>query len=171
MIDPGYVLTMARYNAWQNKQLMAAMAGMDEAALHAHRGAFFGSILATANHVLWGDAMWMARFQGMEPPSGGIEGSTTLHPTYAVWSAERFRMDGRILLWAEKIHALDLVGDLTWYSGFMKQHVTKPRGALIMHMFNHQTHHRGQIHAMLTAAGVKAPVSDLFFMPEAGPWL
>jgi uncharacterized damage-inducible protein DinB len=171
MINPGYVLTMARYNAWQNKQMMAAMAGMTEDALHADRGAFFGSILATANHILWADTMWMARFQGLEPPGGGIEGSTTLHPTYAVWSAERFRMDGRILLWAEKLHALDLVGDLSWYSGFMKSHVTRPKGALIMHMFNHQTHHRGQIHAMLTGAGVKAPVSDLFFMPEAGPWL
>jgi uncharacterized damage-inducible protein DinB len=110
MINPGYVLTMARYNAWQNKQMMAAMAGMTEEALRAERGAFFGSILATANHILWADTMWMARFQGMEPPGGGIEGSTTLHPTYAVWSAERFRMDGRILLWAEKIAALDLVG-------------------------------------------------------------
>lgn len=171
MINPGYVLTMARYNAWQNKQLMAAMEGMSDEALRADRGAFFGSILATANHLLWGDQMWMARFQGQEPPPGGIEGSTGLHPTRADWSAARFRMDGRILLWAEKLHALDLVGDLSWYSGFMKQDVTRPKGALIVHMFNHQTHHRGQIHAMLTAAGVTAPVSDLFFMPETGPWL
>ena len=171
MINPGYVLTMARYNAWQNKQLMAAMAGMTEDALRMERGAFFGSILATANHILWGDAMWMARFQGMEPPAVPIAESVALHPTRAAWSAERFRMDGRILLWAEKIHALDLVGDLTWYSGVMGRQVTKPKGALITHMFNHQTHHRGQIHAMLTAAGVKAPVSDLFFMPEDGPWL
>jgi uncharacterized damage-inducible protein DinB len=53
----------------------------------------------------------------------------------------------------------------------MGRQVTRPKGALIVHMFNHQTHHRGQIHAMLTAAGVTAPVSDLFFMPEDGPWL
>ena len=171
MINPGYVLTMARYNAWQNKQMMAAMEGLGDAALHEDRGAFFGSILATANHILWGDGMWMARFQGQEPPAVTMEGSTTLHPTFAAWSAARFRLDGRILLWAEKIHALDLVGDLTWYSGVMQRQVTKPRGGLIMHMFNHQTHHRGQIHALLTGAGVKAPVSDLFFMPEDGPWL
>jgi uncharacterized damage-inducible protein DinB len=80
-------------------------------------------------------------------------------------------MDGRILLWAEKMQALDLLGDLRWFSGVMGREVTRPKGALIMHMFNHQTHHRGQIHAMLTAAGVRAPVSDLFFMPEEGPWL
>jgi uncharacterized damage-inducible protein DinB len=171
MINPGYVLTMARYNAWQNKQMMAAMAGLTEDALRAERGAFFGSILATANHILWADTNWMARFQGIDAPAISLEGSTSLHPTYADWSAARFRMDGRILLWAEKLYALDLVGDLTWYAAFMQQQVTRPKGALIMHMFTHQTHHRGQIHAMLTAAGVTAPVSDLFFMPEDGPWL
>ena len=171
MINPGYVLTMARYNAWQNKQMMAAMAGMTEDALRAERGAFFGGILATANHILWGDGMWMARFQGMEPPPVSMAGSTSLHLTFAAWSAARFRMDGRILLWAEKMQALDLIGDLTWHSGVMGRQVTRPKGALIVHMFNHQTHHRGQIHAMLTAAGVAAPVSDLFFMPEDGPWL
>jgi uncharacterized damage-inducible protein DinB len=171
MINPGYVLTMARYNAWQNRQMKEAMETLSDDALRTDRGAFFGSIMATANHILWGDRMWMSRFQGQEPPKDGIEASTTITPTYAVWSAERFRMDGRILLWAEKLQALDLVGDLTWYSGFMKKDVTRPVGALVAHMFNHQTHHRGQIHAMLTAAGAKAPVSDLFFMPQDGPWL
>lgn len=171
MINPDYVLTMARYNAWQNKQLKAAMDTLSEDALRADRGAFFGSIMATANHILWADRMWMARLQGQTPPTEGMQDSTTITPTYAAWSAERFRMDGRILIWAEKLHAVDLVGDLQWYSGVMKQDVSRPIGMLITHMFNHQTHHRGQIHAMLTAQGAKAPVSDLFFMPQDGPWL
>lgn len=171
MINPAYVLTMARYNAWQNKQMKAAMDNLSEDALRAERGAFFGSIMATANHILWADRMWMARLQGQPPPVEGVRESTVVTPTYAVWSAERFRMDGRILLWAEKCTALDLVGDLSWYSGLMKQQVSRPVGLLVTHMFNHQTHHRGQIHAMLTDAGANAPVSDLFFMPEDGPWL
>ena len=171
MIAPGYVLTMARYNAWQNKQMKAAMEALPEEALRADRGAFFGSVMATANHLLWADGIWMARLQGKEPPSGGIGDSTTITPTYAAWSAARFRMDGRILLWAEKLHALDLLGDLTWVSGAAQQDMRRPVGMAITHMFNHQTHHRGQIHAMLTAQGVKAPVSDLVFMPADGPWL
>jgi len=171
MINPAYVLTMARYNAWQNKQLKAVMDTLSEDALRADRGAFFGSIMATANHILWADRMWMARFQGQPPPLDGMKDSTTITPTYAAWSAERFRMDGRILIWAEKLHAVDLIGDLHWYSGVMKQDVSRPIGMLITHMFNHQTHHRGQIHAMLTAQGANAPVSDLFFMPQDGPWL
>jgi len=171
VINPGYVLTMARYNAWQNKQMKDAMETMSDFALRQDRGAFFGSVLGTANHILWADMLWMARFQRQAPPAVPITDSPTLMPTYATWSAERFRMDGRILLWAEKLHALDLVGELTWYSGLLQRDETRPIGSLIMHMFNHQTHHRGQIHAMLTAAGASAPVSDLFFMPQDGPWL
>lgn len=171
MITPAYALTMARYNAWQNRQMAAAMDRLDEAALRQDRGAFFGGIMATANHILWADRMWMARLQGQPPPEGGIEASTAITPTRAVWSAERFRMDGRILLWAEAVTALDLTGDLTWHSMVAGRQVTRPKAELITHMFNHQTHHRGQIHAMLTAAGVSAPVSDLFFMPQEGPWL
>ncbi|MFU8865100.1 MAG: DinB family protein [Rhodobacterales bacterium] len=171
MINPAYVLTMARYNAWQNKQMKAAMEELSEDALRKERGAFFGSIMATANHILWADRMWMARLLGKTPPQEGMQQSTTLTPTYAVWSAERFRMDGRILLWAEKCTALDLVGELRWYSGVLGREASRPVGLVLTHMFNHQTHHRGQIHAMLTEAEAKAPVSDLIFMPEDGPWL
>jgi len=171
MISPAYVLTMARYNAWQNRQMKAAMEELGETALREDRGAFFGSIMATANHILWADRMWMARLLGKAPPQESMQESTTLTPTYAVWSAERFRMDGRILLWAEKCTALDLVGELHWYSGVLGRQTSRPVGLILTHMFNHQTHHRGQIHAMLTSAGASAPVSDLFFMPEDGPWL
>ena len=62
MIDPAYVVTMARYNAWQNAQLAETFDSMSLGALTENRGAFFGSILATASHLLWGDMMWMSRF-------------------------------------------------------------------------------------------------------------
>ncbi|SEQ83487.1 DinB family protein [Thalassovita taeanensis] len=171
MISVQYCLTMARYNAWQNKMMKAVLESMDDVALHADRGAFFGSIWATANHVLWADRMWMSRFEGKVPPTGGIAGSVTMTPTLPVWGAERFRTDAHVILWAEQLHALDLVGDLRWHSGALGRDVSKPVALCIAHMFNHQAHHRGQIHAMVTAAGHEAWVSDVFVMPEAGPWL
>jgi len=58
------------------------------------------------------------------------------------------------------------MGNLTWYSGAADREVTKPMALCVAHFFNHQTHHRGQLHAMLTADGMEAPVSDLFLMPE-----
>jgi uncharacterized damage-inducible protein DinB len=89
-----------------------------------------------------------------------------LHSTVGSWSADRFRMDGKIRFWADGLRAVDLKGDLHWYSGAAGRDITAPLASAIMHFFNHQTHHRGQIHAMLTAAGQSAPVSDLFLMPK-----
>ena len=59
-----------------------------------------------------------------------------------------------------------LAGDLTWYSGFMKADMTRPKAACVLQLFNHQTHHRGQVHAMLTAAGTKPEDTDIPFMPD-----
>ena len=166
MIAPDYCVTTARYNAWQNDQMHDAMAALDDGALRAERGAVFGSILATANHLLWADLMWMARLDGGTPPGGGIAESLEFQPTLATWRAERFRCDRRLILWAERLGAIDLTGDLSFDSAALGRNVTAPVGLCVMHMFNHQTHHRGQIHAMLTAAGATPPVSDLFLMPE-----
>lgn len=168
MISPEYCCTMAQYNAWQNRQTGAAMAKLSPDELSLDRGAFFGSILGTANHLLWGDTIWMSRFAGLPAPSVGIKESAKLHGTLAEWQAERFRMDGHIQVWAEGLGALDLTGELTWFSGAAQREISKPLATLVLHFFNHQTHHRGQIHAMLTAAGQNPGDTDLFLMPETG---
>jgi len=167
VIDAGYVRTMARYNAWQNRQLTEALQDVSDDVLRADRGGFFGSIMATLNHLLWGDTIWMSRFtQAVPKPEGGIPESVDFTPTFAVWSAERFRMDGAIRMWSDTVRSLDLRGQLSWYSGALQRDIQKPVELCVTHMFNHQTHHRGQVHAMMTAAGLPAPVSDLPFMPE-----
>lgn len=166
MISPEFVQTMARYNVWQNGQLQAALEQLSPAALTENRGAFFGSILGTANHILWGDGIWMTRFDGGPRLPGAIADSPMLFTSLADWSAERSRMDARITDWAAALHVPQLAGLHRWYSALLGRDVEKPLGLLVAHMFNHQTHHRGQIHAMLTAAGVAAPVSDMFLMPE-----
>ena len=157
---------MARYNAWQNEGLRRAIEALDMEVLQAGRGAFFGSIWGTANHLLWADQLWMSRFDGGPAPEGGIKESPGLCATPGIWEAERFRTDGRIRLWADALDAVDLVGDLTWYSGMLGRELTKPVALCVTHFFNHQTHHRGQLHAMLTAAGVNMPDTDLIVMPE-----
>ncbi|MEL7127356.1 MAG: DinB family protein [Pseudomonadota bacterium] len=167
MIDRGYVQSMARYNAWQNRQLTETLRDVDDATLRKDRGGFFGSIMGTLNHLLWGDTIWMSRFvPGVAKPTGGIDDSVDFTPTFAVWSAGRFRLDGAMLMWADTLGSLDLKGQLSWFSGALGRDVRKPLELCIAHMFNHQTHHRGQVHAMMTAAGLTAPVTDLFIMPE-----
>lgn len=157
---------MARYNAWQNDGLREMVGGMSNDALYEDRGAFFGSIMATLNHLLWGDTLWISRFDGGEGPQVDTKDHKEITPTPAAWAAERFRMDARITLWAQSVSAIDLVGDLTWYSGLLKRELSKPRSLCVMQLFNHQTHHRGQVHAMLTAAGMKPNDTDLPLMPE-----
>jgi len=167
VIEPWYVRQMARYNAWQHKQLYPILDDMGEAELRKEQGAFFGSIFGTLNHLLWGDTMWMSRFDpSVAKPDVSIKDSSAYLSTLGEWNAARFQMDGAITQWAQRIKALDLQSDLSFYSGVMGREVQKPLGLCVAHFFNHQTHHRGQVHAMLTAAGQKAPVSDLFLMPE-----
>ena len=166
MITAAYCRTMARYNAWQNDGLRAAFRELPLAVLEEEGDAFFGSIFGTANHLLWGDSMWMSRFDRSKGPIGGIPESPKLTPTLAVWGAERFQTDGRILLWAEQVKSLDLVGDLKWFSGALGQSISRPAAVCIIHMFNHQPHHRGQVHAMMTQAGLSPAATDIPFMPE-----
>ncbi len=164
MITPEYTKTMARYNAWQNKSLYGAADGLSEAEQQLDRGAFFGSIHSTLSHVLWGDTMWMSRFDGWELPSIEAPNGIEFGGSWAKMSAARQSADGRILHWAEQVSSGDLEGELCWFSGAVNREVCKPFALLITHFFNHQTHHRGQVHAMLTAAGAKPDDTDLPFM-------
>ena len=164
MITPEYCRTMARYNQWQNNSLLAAAQTLDEAALELERGAFFGSIRATLCHLLWADTIWMSRFDGWTPPGAGIPGSGGFAPDWASVTALRPRADKRIIDWSERLR--DIGGDLSWFSGALQRDVKRPLALCIVHFFNHQTHHRGQIHAMLTAAGARPGDTDLFIMPQ-----
>ena len=166
MVTSGYIQMMARYNTWQNKHLREILPEMPELELTKDRGAFFGSIFATVNHLMWGDQLWMSRFDGGDGPACDPKDHKALTANINDWATERFRTDGRIRVWADRVQEIDLTGDLTWYSGFAKREITKPLGLCIAHFFNHQTHHRGQVHAMLTAAGQKTIDSDIPFMPE-----
>lgn len=165
MIDPGYLRCMARYNHWQNANLYGVADGLSDAERRRERGAFFGSIHATLNHLLWADRIWMSRFAGTPRPAGGIPESVS---TYGEWDdlkRERAAFDAVIVDWTDRLDAAALTGDLAWYSGALKAEVTKPKWLLLTHMFNHQTHHRGQVHCLLTQAGGRPGDTDLFIMP------
>lgn len=167
MITPAYVRLMTRYNAWQNNQVLGVFKVMPVEALTQDRGAFFGSILSTLNHLLWGDMLWLNRFDptAAAPECGGKE-ALTLYRTATVWGVQRALVDHQMLVWARNVTDADLAADLTWHSDTMNRDFTMPITLCITQFFNHQTHHRGQVHAMLTSAGHEAPVTDLVFMPE-----
>jgi uncharacterized damage-inducible protein DinB len=173
MISPDHVRAFARYNLWQNASLYREAEALGEVERRLPRGAFFSTIHATLNHLLWADQIWMHRFAGTPKPEGGIKQSAWLHAEWADLAAGRRQFDQVVLTWADGLDAGWLGGDMTWFSGAQGRDVSKPRWLLVAHMFNHQTHHRGQIHAMLTAAGGRPDDTDLPFMPaewaEASP--
>ena len=166
MIDPAYVRRMARYNGWQNQNLYGCADGLSDAERRRERGAFFGSIHKTLSHLLWADQIWMSRFTDVQRPDVGIPESVSLYPDWDDLKQKRAAFDEIIIDWADNVDAAALAGDTTWYSGGFKRDLTRPTWQLVMHFFNHETHHRGQVHCMLTKAGVKAHVSDLLAMPE-----
>ncbi len=166
MIEKGYVITMARYGAWQNTALITAARSLDDRQRRAERGLFFGSIMGTMNHLLWADQIWLHRFAGTAlPEARTISDSRELCATWDALCDTRTRMDAGLQDWAQALDPAWLEGTLTWFSGAAEREISRPRSLLVVHLFNHQTHHRGQIHAALTAAGCPTAATDLPFMP------
>lgn len=167
MISPAHLRLMAAYNAWQNDSLLAACDGLDVAARRLDRGAFFSSIERTFRHILWADQLWMKRFGvGTGPEIMDMTTAMAQENPWAEFITARRACDAELKAFAQGLTDDALAGDLTWYSGVAKRNMSKPRWVLLTHVFNHQTHHRGQIHAMLTAAGRRPDDTDIPFMPD-----
>jgi len=164
MITPAYIRTMAEYNAEMNRRLYGAAARLSDAQRRAERGAFWGSIHGTFNHLLWGDRQWMSRFDSWPKPDAAIKQSAGLIDDFTELRAERERADDGISSWAGKVDDAWLGEDMVWFSGAANREVRAPKRLLVTHFFNHQTHHRGQAHAMLTAAGQETGDTDLFLL-------
>jgi len=167
LIRISYVRTMAAYNRWQNDSLFGAADDLSDQARRQPRGAFFGSIHGTLNHLLWGDQVWMCRFAGTPMPvAPSIATSVGEHEDWDDLKDARGAFDDVIEDWAEGLGQAWLDGEVSWHSSIAGCEVSRPAGFLVAHMFNHQTHHRGQVHAMLTAAGVKPKDTDLLLMEQ-----
>jgi uncharacterized damage-inducible protein DinB len=164
MITTAYVRTMAAYNAEMNRRLYAAAGRLSDAERRMPRGAFWGSIHGTLCHLLWGDRQWMSRFAGWPKPATAIRESPQMIDDFAELGAARQEADAGIARWAENVDEAWLGGDMVWFSGAANREVCAPKRLLVTHFFNHQTHHRGQAHALLTAAGQATGDTDLFVL-------
>lgn len=159
---------MARYNQWQNRSLFREANRLTDAQRKETRGAFFGSIHDTLAHILFGDQAWLFRFTGRpehKPRAASIAESIHVYPDWPELERERLDFDRQIIAWADALDPAWLDGDLTWFSTAIDREVTRPKRQLVAHLFNHQTHHRGQVHCMLTQLGLKPDDTDLPFMP------
>jgi uncharacterized damage-inducible protein DinB len=169
-MTPQIAALMADYNRWMNDRVYDAAATLDEATLTADKGAFFGSILATLNHIAVADTIWLHRF-AQHPASFAALGkisafpmptslSQSLAPDLSGLRRYRRQIDELVTQWVVELKPEHLSADIT-YSNMAGVRSSRHFGALLQHFFNHQTHHRGQVTTLLSQSGVDVGVTDL----------
>jgi uncharacterized damage-inducible protein DinB len=164
MVSPAYVRTMAAYNAEMNCRLYDASSRIADAERRRDRGAFWGSLHGTLSHLLWGDQAWMSRFDNWPKPAVIQKDSAGMVGDFDELRRLRVDADERISAWAGRVTDAWLGEDMVWFSSSAQREMRAPRGFAITHFFNHQTHHRGQAHALITACGEKTGDTDLFLV-------
>ncbi len=164
MITLGYCQLMARYNTWQNNSLLVAADTLNSQQRWEHRGAFFGSIAATLNHIYWGDTLWLERLAGNERPEEYLSPSLGEPSDWGAYKNLRRKRDIELEHWSLELKQETIEGQVFWHPASSPQRISKPRALCIASLFNHQTHHRGQVHCMLTAAGAYPEATDLLLL-------
>ncbi len=162
---------MAAYNRWANRLVYDSAAALDEGDLDRATGAFFGSLMATLNHVLVADRIWMKRFTGEGDAPSRLD--TILHRGLPDLRAAREAEDGRIIAWIEGLDDAAFGGRFTYLTATDMRTVSQRLAPALAHFFNHQTHHRGQCHGMLTGFGQPSLGLDLIYFqrtPEGRPF-
>jgi uncharacterized damage-inducible protein DinB len=173
-MNAGYFRQLAHYNAWANRRIYTAAAELSDGERKAKRPSFFGSIHATLNHILVGDRVWLCRL--MAKPLGrivskpdGITGlDQELYADFDALQAARLCEDERLIAVIESFRETDLADDLT-YRSMAGQDRRSSMVQVLGHMFNHQTHHRGQVHGLLSATTVAPPSLDMIQFAWAEP--
>lgn len=164
MITRQYARTMAAYNAWMNERLYQACAKLSDVERKRDVGAFFKSIHGTLNHLLLADLVWMGRFVRQPFPASTLD--QELYASFEELHAARRATDGAIDAWAAALTDEALAGTLHYTPMTNPQPRSTPLALAVMHLFNHQTHHRGQVTALLMQAGIDPGVTDLVAMPS-----
>ena len=167
MISSEWLAAAARYNRWMNDKLYALSATLTDEARTRDSGAFFKSIHGTLNHLLLADRVWLARFHGVTVANGfmapGIRSlDQELFVDFAELRRERTATDEELSTWVAALTDERLVAPLVYLRGGQKQE--GPLWWAVAHLFNHQTHHRGQITTLLTQQGYDPGSTDLIAM-------
>ncbi|MBZ5580424.1 MAG: DinB family protein [Acidobacteriia bacterium] len=151
----GYFQMLARYNRIANERLYESCGALDAAEYRKPRAGSFGSIHGLLNHILLGDRIWMARFEG-----GGRDTPAVVIDDFPGLLAARTREDARIEAFFHGIYEAFFSRSFAYLNHSGKPYVDAAPVA-VAHFFNHQTHHRGQVHVMLSQTGMAAPSLDL----------
>ena len=166
-----HFLMFAAYNAWANGRLYGTAAELSQDEFCADVGAFFGSMQGTLNHVLAADRIWMNRFTGEGDLPSSLD--AILFEKFKPLAIARRSEDKRIAEWIDELSEEALAGRFTYMTVTDMRTVSQRLSPALSHFFNHQTHHRGQSHAILSVLGKSPPPLDLIYFqraPEGRMW-
>lgn len=167
---------LAEYNSWMNEKLYEACESLTNEELWENRRAFFGSIIGTLNHIAVADTIWLKRFRSNFPFCATLEPldrilqperlDQTLFEEFQGLTQYRKNLDHLISTWVDGIGEDDLVS-IVRYKNMRGIESSRKLASLLLHFFNHQTHHRGQVSNLLYQVGIDIGVTDLLALtPE-----
>lgn len=175
MIKPNLTI-MAKYNAVMNQKICKAISALPDEALWQNKNAFFGSILGTLNHLMVGDLIWLNRFNQHPSYPNGFEAlkslerfplpttlTQTLYKDKPSFMVHRQALDQMIIGFIDELTESDCRRVLS-YHNTKGDAFAKPFSMLLQHLFNHQTHHRGQVTTLLTQMGIDVGETDLLML-------
>ena len=158
---------MAAYNRWMNEKLYSVCAELTDRERKADARVFFRSIHGTLNHLLLGDRIWMGRFTGNPSLVSSLD--QELYSDFSELRSQRATMDDEIESWASQLTDRILDGKLEYTSIVNPETRSYEMWVCVTHFFNHQTHHRGQLTALLSQDGKNYGVTDLIWLPQVIP--
>ncbi|MEZ5781865.1 MAG: DinB family protein [Rhizobiaceae bacterium] len=166
-----HYMMMAAYNAWANARLFDAAAQLSSDEWERDTGVVFGSMMGTLNHLLVTDRIWLKRMSGTGDAPNSL--NAIIHRDFAKLRAARINEDQRIIDWIAAFDDAGIRGRFSYLTVSDLRTVSQRLAPALAHLFNHQTHHRGQAHAILTILGKPSIVIDLIYFqrtPEGLPY-
>lgn len=155
--------TMARYNRWMNQRLYEVCADIPDTKRKRDRRAFFKSIHGTLNHLLLGDRLWLGRF--LDRPFQVEALDQELYADFTELRRQREHTDSEILAFTGTLDEQALARDFRFATLVNPGEHVFPFRHVLLHFFNHQTHHRGQLTTLIQQAGFEPGVTDLMWLP------
>lgn len=175
MSEKTQLVLMAEYNKLMNQRILEASSKLSLESLIEDKGAFFKSVLTTLNHIMIGDILWMKRFSNLPSNVSSLMPLNTIDKPESLnqllfsdlnaFEKERHRLDEIIINWCKELTNNDL-DRLLSYKNFKNEQHNKRLGDVVLHVFLHQIHHRGQVTTLLSQEGINFGETDL---PEIIP--
>lgn len=154
-----YFMMLAAYNQWANERIYEAASTLDDEQFARDTGAFFKSMRGTLNHLLVADRIWMKRFTGEGDAPASLD--AIVHADFDKLRMARQGEDQRIVQWIGSLSEAAFAGRFTYMTVTDMRTISQRLAPALVHLFNHQTHHRGQAHMILTVLGLESVGLDL----------